>query len=270
MEIKFTTDGKKVVVLSALNSQEKIVQEIFVSETGQEFPGGENFVVKSLLDAPAKSWKQTTIEKLEAEFEAKRKQLELETENLYKKLRGVSEKSKAVISAFDAIAKNFDPSSLDHIKNILEGRVNFVVTKRYSDFYLYPIHEAPIICDGKTKLISMWGSANGDFSFRIHDYYDGSGNGWNPIWFFETEQQAKDFLQSELDGVEKYIDQHFKVAEKHGLKLDNGKQAAYYKALLDSKKNAIEVADFNKRGLMIDADDLENKIKSLTNQTQQQ
>ena len=51
-EIKYTDDGRKVVVLGALNKQEKIVQEIFVIGE-QEIPSGENFVVKSLHDAPA-------------------------------------------------------------------------------------------------------------------------------------------------------------------------------------------------------------------------
>jgi hypothetical protein len=44
-EIKFTADGKKVVVIGSLNSQEKIVQEIFVFD-GSEIPSGEHFVVK--------------------------------------------------------------------------------------------------------------------------------------------------------------------------------------------------------------------------------
>lgn len=52
-DIKYTDDGKKVLVVGKLNAQQTIVQEIFVS-AGQEIPSGENFVVKSLHDAPAK------------------------------------------------------------------------------------------------------------------------------------------------------------------------------------------------------------------------
>jgi hypothetical protein len=50
--VKYTSDGKKVVIIGNLNSQEKIVQEIFIIN-GQEVPSGENFVVKSLHDFPA-------------------------------------------------------------------------------------------------------------------------------------------------------------------------------------------------------------------------
>ena len=64
MEIKFTTDGKKVIVIGSLNSQEKIVQEIFIVG-GSEIPSGEHFVVKSLHDAPAVSWKEKNIKEIE-------------------------------------------------------------------------------------------------------------------------------------------------------------------------------------------------------------
>ena len=55
MGYKFTADGKKVVVVGALNAKETIVQEIFVTD-GTEFPAGEHFVVKTLLDAPAETY----------------------------------------------------------------------------------------------------------------------------------------------------------------------------------------------------------------------
>ena len=72
-EIKYTTDGKKVVVIGDLNQTEKIVQEIFVTEDGCEIPSGERFVVKSLLDKPSISWKEKTLLDLEARFESESK-----------------------------------------------------------------------------------------------------------------------------------------------------------------------------------------------------
>jgi len=55
--IKYTASGNKVIVVGKLNNQETIVQKIFVSE-GNEIPAGENFIVKTLLDAPAETWKE--------------------------------------------------------------------------------------------------------------------------------------------------------------------------------------------------------------------
>lgn len=61
--IKYTTDGKKVKVLGNLNSQEKIVQEIFIVNES-EIPSGEHFVVKTLHDAPAVSWKEKNLKRV--------------------------------------------------------------------------------------------------------------------------------------------------------------------------------------------------------------
>ena len=66
--IKYTSDGKKVVVVGALNSKETIVQEVFVQgET--EIPSGENFVVKSLHNSPSISWKEKNLLDLEKKYE---------------------------------------------------------------------------------------------------------------------------------------------------------------------------------------------------------
>ena len=76
-EYKYTTDGKKVIVVGNLNSQEKIVQEIFIVN-GNEIPSGENFVAKSLHDAPAVSWKETELQKLESRYEKDKKEWDSE------------------------------------------------------------------------------------------------------------------------------------------------------------------------------------------------
>ena len=76
-DIKYTTDGRKVVVIGDLNQTDKIVQEIFVTEQGDEIPQGERFVVKSLLDEPSKSWKEKDLESLEARYEKEKAEQEV-------------------------------------------------------------------------------------------------------------------------------------------------------------------------------------------------
>ena len=80
--IKYTTDGKKVVVIGDLNQTEKIVQEIFVTKDGDEVPSGERFVVKSLLDEPAKSWKEIKLEQIEKDYTTKTCEWELKIKSL--------------------------------------------------------------------------------------------------------------------------------------------------------------------------------------------
>ena len=80
-KIKYTTDGKKVVVLGNLNSQEKIVQEVFVVD-GSEIPSGEHFIVKSLHDATAISWKEKRLQEIEEKYDKTYKQKNQEYEKM--------------------------------------------------------------------------------------------------------------------------------------------------------------------------------------------
>jgi hypothetical protein len=71
MSHKFTSDGKKVAIIGALNAKETIVLEIFVND-GTEFPAGEHFVVKTLLDVPAETYKareeRTILERIKKQI----------------------------------------------------------------------------------------------------------------------------------------------------------------------------------------------------------
>jgi hypothetical protein len=84
--IKFTSDGKKVAIVGKLNSQETIVQEIFV-QGESEIPSGEHFVVKSLHDTPAVSWKESELKKLEERYRTDKEKFESEIKDAEKKYR---------------------------------------------------------------------------------------------------------------------------------------------------------------------------------------
>ena len=57
-DLKFLSDGRKVSVIGKINKTEFIVQEVFVTASGDEIPSGENFTAKSLHDAPVQSYKE--------------------------------------------------------------------------------------------------------------------------------------------------------------------------------------------------------------------
>lgn len=79
--VKYTTDGKKVVIINDLNQTEKIVQEIFVNEKGEEIQQGEMFIVKNLLDEPMKSWKENQLKQLELTYEKDKTELDNKIKN---------------------------------------------------------------------------------------------------------------------------------------------------------------------------------------------
>ena len=104
--IKYTTDGKKVVVIGDLNQTEKIVQEVFVTKDGCEIPSGERFVVKSLLDKPAISWKEKTLNDLELKYKSQKEYWDKEISKLDSEKRLVSKQLKQVIQNIKGTLNN--------------------------------------------------------------------------------------------------------------------------------------------------------------------
>jgi hypothetical protein len=206
-DIKYTNDGKKVLIVGKLNSQETIVQEIFVS-AGQEIPSGENFVVKSLHDAPAESWKEKNLRELEARYESDRKKLQTQIDDQERRLSLERDKAKLQTSALLQFVKNSDESQLETLKNFMSGQITHLFVAGYSpeiiswkdsdkvydadSFY----HHARL--DG-IKLVSLMGKSDGDLSYRLHEYRDGSGGCGKTIYPTTSYEAALAMAQAQLD-----------------------------------------------------------------------
>jgi len=129
-EIKFTSDGKKVVVIGSLNSQEKIVQEIFIVD-GSEIPSGEHFVVKSLHDSPAVSWKESELLKIEDRYKTEKHKFETEIDVLNKRYKALSTELKATITYFGSALKNVSEKSFETLVDFITGKMRWIVIQHY-------------------------------------------------------------------------------------------------------------------------------------------
>jgi len=69
---KYLSDGRKVVIIGQLNNIESIVQEIFITESGDEVPSGERFTTKNLHDEPVESYKSKQEKKMDSKGRAER------------------------------------------------------------------------------------------------------------------------------------------------------------------------------------------------------
>lgn len=139
-EIKFTTDGKKVVVIGSLNSQEKIVQEIFIVD-GSEIPSGEHFVVKSLHDAPAVSWKEKNLKELDDRYEKLRRQYDTDIDMLNKKLRNESSVLRLKLEQQIKLGGKLPNSNLSRLIDFLSGNITHVVIDTYSGIKVSPFNK---------------------------------------------------------------------------------------------------------------------------------
>lgn len=266
--IKYTTDGRKVVIIGDLNQTEKIVQEIFVTEDGAEIPSGERFVVKSLLDTPAKSWKEKNIADLEARYEKDKEYWEDKINSIKKEKELVYLSLSARVKWLKQVAKQPYPESL---KKVIETLAMFlsntdmwVFYADYSKWYLEKydqegfsrIHDCVDFGYGYPKLeymrlVSLFGKTNGDFEFRISNYSDGSGSS-NTIEYFKSKEDALVYMQNRFDNIDTYQEYHLDIAKKFDLKVSESKLAAFK----ESKKRSIlksienkskELSDYQKQ-----------------------
>lgn len=131
METKFLSDGRKVFVVGQLNNQETIVQEVFVSQAGDELPGGERFVVKSLHDQPVESWfsrEKIKQEKSIADGKSRIESINSEICDLRNKLSFWKEMIKQV----KAFTDNINEADLSHFTDVMTGQVRFAVRRDYN------------------------------------------------------------------------------------------------------------------------------------------
>ncbi len=256
METKFTTDGKKVVVIGKLNSSDFIVQEVFVSN-GNEIPGGENFVVKSLLDAPAESWKsyrQKEQERLDKEFEKTNENFKIKIRSLNKEYSKICGVVSAKINYMKALDKRLEHKSFDLLYDFISGKIKYLVTQTYSGYEIVGFNSTMSTNDDydstKIKLITLFGRSDGNLEYNLHTYSDGSGSGKTIIHPFKTKEDCISFISKKLDEKEKYSECDIKTMKKYGIKPDERKLAAF-------KEYRIE--QINKR--LIEAEGSYKKIK---------
>lgn len=219
--IKFTTDGRKVLVVGKLNAQEHIVQEIFVS-SGQEIPSGENFVVKGLHDAPAESWKDQDLRKREARYAKRCAEIERQEQEQDRRNSEAQQKAKHRAAALLEFARNSDEPQLQRLHALLAGEITHFFVSRYRPQIV--TWDDEIIFDSDRnygrlsiegiKLLSLFGRSDGRLDYRLNQYRDGSGSSSIEIVPCRSYAEALSEAQKQLDaeaamyvaGTRGYID----------------------------------------------------------------
>ena len=211
---KYLSDGRKVCVIGKINTSEHIVQEIFITESGDEIPSGEKFTTKSLHDSPVESYKQRSEKALEMKLAATSRELELVNLKLAESNKKVKTNLAIASSALKSIDCIKDKKKLSLLSMFLSGSIEYVVIDDHG--ISAPLKFEDIVQgDGDLKLISLFGKSNGDLGFRINQYRDGSGY-YRTITPFATYQEAL---------------QHIKSRFMSGIKNDSGYYSSFKKCL---------------------------------------
>lgn len=213
----YTESGNAICVLHILPGGEGYVgQPILYDDEDEEFLGDAG-AYSRLYDAPPRTKKDEEIQKLEA------KRSELVSE--ISRLRGLEVEAKEAAKAFeDTIAGN---KQLETLRLFLDGKITHVVQTSYCSVVISALEEAlkssnPGISN-QMKLVSLFGRSNGDLSWGINGWSDGSGSNAD-AWFFTSEDEAKKFVQQKINEVDENserppIDKWVDAAVKYGLSL---------------------------------------------------
>lgn len=226
-EIKYTSDGRKVAIVGKLNNQETIVQEVFVTERGSEIPAGENFVVRSLLDEPAKSWQQNQKERIEREYNAAKKSLEDATRELENKTRAMQEYTRQKTSWMREIADNANRDWFELVYGIVNCEYTHFFVEDWGRIDLLQFDDAFRYQDGSKQNIKSfslekkWDASKQRYSAKpsltVNRYFDGSGDA-SEMMPFRGYEAAVSYLQ-ELAEKPDYIatDKRIVLFAKHGV-----------------------------------------------------
>lgn len=210
--IKYLPDGRKVIVIGNINKTEYIVQEIYVAGDNSEIPSGDNFTTKTLLDQPAKSWKEKEAEKVELQKikldeEIKilqREKLKLDNERLA---------SSLILKSNQKFIDLFNSQDIGFIADVLTGNVKYVITSDYSGLgfkvqtfedamYAYDDYYANGRFEG-IRMMTVMGikgskyTSEQKFSISISAYSDGSG-GKSEATFLKDEADVRVELERRM------------------------------------------------------------------------
>lgn len=243
MTFKYTTDGKKVVIIGNLNSQEKIVQEVFIVN-GNEVPSGENFVVKSLHDAPAISWKEKNTLELEERYSKVKETYDKQMNELNSKLRTQRELLTDKLIHVGRILKNVSENSFTTLVDYLNGNIKYIVTEGWTP-ELIDFNKVDENCSyTKTNmtLLSIYGKDDGSLSYGLNQYSDGSSGSRAVFTPFNNYEDALAKFK-EIVLLKPLNDKIIAICKEYGFTIDPEKLKEYKEKTMETYKKHMESSE---------------------------
>lgn len=251
MDYKYTTDGKKVVVIGALNSKETIVQEIYVVD-GSEIPAGEHFIAKSLLDAPAETYQRKEEKRLTESIERQKAELA----KIEKQVAQFREKS---VKSMEAKLKWIDGICEDEVKNVFDMIVGYItgvythVVFQHGSKYVIKEWNSELFVNTESRhydtiqryesvrLVSIYGFWNDRkrLDWRVNSYSDGSG-GNTKFQPCKSYAEAVDVVKQFIYAKPELSKDDYETCLEHGIPLEAEKNRKRIEAHNANKRHWIE------------------------------
>ena len=226
MDFKYLSDGRKVAVIGQLNNNETIVQEVFITRAGDEIPGGERFVTKSLHDQPVVSWREKEAKKIEDHISS----LESDRENIKHQIDRLMVKQKTytdILRNLPKLSEYLPEEELEVFSMFMTGSIEYLVVDNYSISKPIKMIDEIIQWDSGwgerryegLKLLSVLGKSKGKLDYCIHRYSDGSG-GYGSCYPFANHDDAVAHIKNRAEKkIEDYklSDSDYEVCQELGI-----------------------------------------------------
>lgn len=250
-QIKYTPEGKKVIVLAKIESTNSfIVREMYIAD-GVEIPLGEIFGVTKLFDEAPKTWQEKRIEEIKISLEKEERSFKEKIAQFDKKKQTVLKHLKNQLDYFQRLINtwNRNPNTeilyktFDTLSSFVLGKIKYFVVVNYG-IKIVKYEDYMNDKDGEIRLISLFGKDQGSLNWGVNQYGDGSGTNYRVIPC-ETLKKAKEEFLNYVNKKENYHPEDLGIARKHKIKLDPIK----VKQLKQSQRIRIEaqIQDTEKR-----------------------
>lgn len=206
MQTKYTNDGKKVGIVGKLNAEQTIVQEIFITESGQEIPSGENFVVTSLHDQPVKKWStyyEERCKQAEKEYEYKLSQIQENNRRLYEQIERYRKNIDALREKSPVDFANF----LAQASMIFNPENKWVVAKNYWRWHVSEFESLFTGSYGISVKVYLSG-----ISAKL--YVESTDSNYDDFAVFPTKEDAISYVKDRISNSEKITEDDIEVAKR--------------------------------------------------------
>lgn len=240
--LAYLEDGEEVEVLQK-TEHGVIVCRIYGSDDEDDPRTGDPFVVSMVYAEPPIGRKAARVKELE---DAER-QLAASISEKRRELREMESNEKRIkaLAAKDA--------ALGRVCDFMEGKITHYIINQYGDYQIMealPGGGIPYKDDrGRikgTKLLTLFGKAEGDFAWGLSQYSDGSGSSvlCEPFHSLEAAQAR---FQQILDGYESMPTYHLaglvKAAQEHKLNIPPGLARRVAEIAITGAKSGVSEAE---------------------------
>ena len=189
----YLLDGTEVLLLEKTASG-CIVERVYEGDPDREPPYSKPFLVDAVFDFEHFAKEHPDVTKKREELA----KLNDKLAEIRAEIRTAEKERPALLARLKQIP------ALANIEDFIEGRITHFV---HSDYAYISVHDASLLdykeegrgtYPKRLRLLSLYGASNGDLSWNLNMYYDGSGHTRYQVWPFTSLDAATAFARGML------------------------------------------------------------------------